>query len=81
MTHFKRPAGQTTYRAFLVRLWSDASQETWYASAQPVQSGEVMRFATLQALFAYLEDETNRNLHDAGGVLDAKDNADRPDDE
>jgi hypothetical protein len=43
------------YRAYLVRLWRDDAQEPWRASAQSVQSGEVVRFATLQELFAFLD--------------------------
>lgn len=43
------------YRAYLVRLWRDDAQEPWRASAQSVQSGELVRFATLQELFAFLE--------------------------
>ncbi|RIK44387.1 MAG: hypothetical protein DCC55_02800 [Chloroflexi bacterium] len=43
------------YRAYLVRLWRDEAQEPWRASAQSVQSGELIRFATLEELFAFLE--------------------------
>jgi hypothetical protein len=43
------------YRAYLVRFWRDDAQEPWRASAQSVQGGEMMRFATLQELFAFLE--------------------------
>jgi hypothetical protein len=46
------------YRAYLVRLWRDDAQEPWRASAQSVQSGELVRFATLQELFAFLEMHT-----------------------
>jgi hypothetical protein len=46
------------YRAYLVRLWRDGAQEPWRASTQSVQSGEVVRFATLQELFAFLEIHT-----------------------
>ncbi|MBV7333693.1 hypothetical protein KFU94_36760 [Chloroflexi bacterium TSY] len=47
-----------SYRAYLVRLWQDEPDKPWRASAQSVQSGEVVRFASLQALFAFLETET-----------------------
>lgn len=43
------------YRAYLVRLWRDGAHEPWRASAQSVQSGELIRFATLEELFAFLE--------------------------
>ncbi len=47
-----------SYRAFLVRLWRDTLQGPWRASAQSVQSGEVVYFAHLQALFVFLEAST-----------------------
>ncbi len=43
------------YRAYLVRLWREDVQETWRVSAQAVHNGEVVRFATLQELFVFLE--------------------------
>ena len=43
------------YRAYLVRLWRDNAEEPWRASAQSVQSGGLVRFATLQELFVFLE--------------------------
>lgn len=46
---------QHTYCAYLVRMWRDNPQSVWRASAQSAQSGQVVRFATLQALFAFLE--------------------------
>jgi len=46
---------QHTYCAYLVRMWRDHPQSAWRASAQSAQSGQVVRFATLQALFAFLE--------------------------
>ena len=55
------------YRAYLVRLWRDDSQQPWRASAQSVQSGELVRFATLQELFIFLEidsDDMGTSLHE-----------------
>lgn len=49
------PADWPPYRAFLIRIWRESSATSWCASAQPVQSGEVERFGSLHALFAYLE--------------------------
>lgn len=49
------PSASPHYRAYLVRFWRDDAQETWRASAQSVQSGELSRFATLHELFAFLE--------------------------
>jgi hypothetical protein len=46
------------YHAYLVRLWQDHPSSPWRASAQSVQSGEVVRFATLEALWQFLERAT-----------------------
>lgn len=43
-----------SYAAFLVRLWQDGSQAAWRASAQSTHSGDIVRFADVQALFAFL---------------------------
>lgn len=50
------------YRAYLVRLWRDGAHEPWRASAQSVQSGELIRFATLPELFTFLD------IHTADGA-------------
>lgn len=52
----QRPISQ--YKAYLVRLWQDDTQAVWRASAQSVQNGEWVHFATLQELFAFLEIRT-----------------------
>jgi hypothetical protein len=46
------------YKAYLVRFWQEGEQEPWRASAQSVQSGEVVHFATLHELFIFLEMQT-----------------------
>lgn len=43
-----------TYRAYLVRLWRDTPQSPWRVSAQSAETGEVIRFADLKALYAFL---------------------------
>ena len=48
------------YRSYLVRLWRDNDQEAWRASARSVQSGEEVRFATIEALFAFIEVQTTQ---------------------
>lgn len=47
------------YRAYLIRLWYEESVAIWRASAQFVDGGEVVRFANLEALFAFLETQTS----------------------
>jgi hypothetical protein len=48
------------YRAYLVRLWQARSgrQVVWRASAEDAHSGERHAFADLQALCAFLLEET-----------------------
>ena len=46
------------YSACLVRMWRDGVNSPWRASAQLVQSGDVLRFADLEALFAFLKEQT-----------------------
>ena len=47
------PEYRLPYAAYLVRLWQDTPDSPWRASAQSVQSGEVVRFGSLQDLFAF----------------------------
>jgi hypothetical protein len=62
MTKQHQPKQQPTtvlpYKAYLIRLWQDSRQSGWRASAQSVQSSEMIRFGTLEALFAFLQDQT-----------------------
>ncbi len=51
-----------SYSAYLVRMWQDTPGNPWRASAQSVQSGETMRFSSLQALFEYLGAQTTGSL-------------------
>ena len=43
-----------TYISFLVRLWQDSPNAPWRASAQSAETGEIVRFAELPALCAFL---------------------------
>jgi len=53
------------YTAYLVRLWQDSPQGHWRASAQSVQTGEKVLFASLAELFAFLEGQTLAGPADA----------------
>jgi hypothetical protein len=48
----------TGYCAYLVRLWQDSPYTPWRAAAQSVQSGETVRFADMEQLFAFLQAAT-----------------------
>lgn len=57
----------TSYSAYLVRLWKDGVPAKWRASAQSVQTGEIVRFATLYELFAFLAAHTEEIEDDDAG--------------
>ncbi len=51
---------QTPYRSYLLRLWlaKEQDQTVWRASLENPHTGERLGFATLERLFAFLEDQT-----------------------
>lgn len=51
---------QTAYRSYLLRLWlaKEQDQTVWRASLENPHTGERLGFATLERLFAFLEDQT-----------------------
>lgn len=46
------------YNAYLVRLWQESPQAPWRASAQCASTGAKFYFATLDALYAFLDAQT-----------------------
>jgi hypothetical protein len=48
------------YLSYLLRLWraQEKGRDVWRASLQSPQSGEQVRFATLEALIDYLRQQT-----------------------
>ena len=48
-----------TYRAYLIRLWRDTPRAQWRVSAQSAETGEVIRFADLNAIFSFLHSQTS----------------------
>ena len=53
------PAGAAHYRAYLLRIWN-GHQAGWQASLQDAKTGLRLGFSSLEELFAYLMDETER---------------------
>jgi hypothetical protein len=43
-----------TYQSYLVRLWQDSPRAGWRASAQSIQTREIVHFADLDALCTFL---------------------------
>ena len=52
MTHRKQPS----YQSYLLRLWQETngSHLQWRASLESAQTGDIYRFASMEALFAFL---------------------------
>ncbi len=50
---------QKHYQAYLLRLWLTADEKgsLWRASLEDPHTGERLTFATLERLFAFLEDQ------------------------
>lgn len=46
------------YQSYLVRLWQDGPHALWRATAQHVQTSEIVHFADLDALFTFLWAQT-----------------------
>ena len=46
------------YHSYIVRLWQTDPEASWRASALCVQTGELIRFADLHSLFAFLYAQT-----------------------
>ncbi len=55
---------QKHYHAYLLRLWlaADERGSVWRASLEDPHTGERLTFATLERLFAFLEDQCAQYL-------------------
>jgi hypothetical protein len=60
----------TDYYSYLLRLWrvKEGDRDLWRASLQDPQSGEWISFATVEALFAYLQEQLKKAPHKGGDV-------------
>lgn len=56
----RRRANPDRLLCYLVRLWQDSPYTPWRAAAQSVQSGETVRFADVEQLFAFLRTQTTQ---------------------
>lgn len=48
----------TKYHSYLLRLWQDGPHALWHVSVQSVQSREIVHFADLEDLSAFLWAQT-----------------------
>lgn len=60
----KDPWAAQEYVSYLLRLWQigDQDRPVWRASLQNSRTGETVGFASLEALFDYLQTEVRRDL-------------------
>lgn len=52
----------TNYQSYLLRLWQEQPHLPWRGTAQNVQTGEVIPFADVEKLFAYLSSQLTRTI-------------------
>ena len=62
-----------SYAAYMVRLWQDTPDGPWRASAQSVHSGEVVRFGSLEDLFAFILTESRSSESGEEGTANTVD--------
>ncbi len=48
------------YHSFMIRLWQEAPDAPWRVSVRSVETGEIVRFASLMALFSFMQEQTRR---------------------
>ncbi len=53
-----------SYCSYLVRLWREQPGTAWRAAAQNVQTGEIVRFASIESLCRYLTDHASERCDD-----------------
>ena len=60
---------QTSYAAYLLRLWQvkEKGKTTWQASLQSPQARERRAFASLDALFDFLQQQTDASTEARSG--------------
>ena len=66
---------QPRYLAYMLRLWKirSGTESVWRASLESPRSGERQGFASLEALFAFLEERTRgSDVQDTPGVQESK---------
>ena len=65
-------ASDQDYVSYLLRLWrvKEGDKDVWRASLQDPQSGERISFATVEALFAFLQEQLE-GASDRGGDVEA----------
>jgi hypothetical protein len=65
---------QKQYLSYLLRLWQEQNSDPplWRASLEKPQAGSILGFASLEDLFAYLENETKSSSQGSQSQRDEK---------
>lgn len=50
---------QLHYKSFLLRLWREGTQSPWRASLTPIGDGEEKKFATVEAMCRYIQEQAH----------------------
>ena len=48
---------RSVYQSYLLRLWRTGARGTWYASLHSTTTERMYHFATIEALFAFLDQQ------------------------
>ncbi len=60
-----RSGEKRDYVSYLLRLWRDSARKgVWRASLEGPHTGECIGFASLEALFAFLRQQTHHDLEE-----------------
>lgn len=55
------------YRSYLVRFWQSNGHGCWRASAQCVQTGNILLFGDVESLLAFLQTELKATPQESAG--------------
>ncbi len=58
--------GHRTYQSYLLRLWRAERQDAWRASLQSTATAQLLHFADVEAMIAFLVAELAAAVDDAG---------------
>ncbi len=58
--------GRRDYLSFLLRLWRGERQDTWRATLQSTATAQVIHFADVESMIAFLVTELAAEADDAG---------------
>lgn len=72
------PEPLAKYQSYLLRLWQDGPHAMWRGSAQSIQTSEIVHFADLDSLFAFLATQTTSPPSATGAQTPTDDSTGEP---